>query len=78
VDETIETIEKMIASVSTISDFTKSTLYEHMEFKKLDEKFIKELHKNLITNFSDEETFSYMKESKYWRELVNSNFNLSL
>lgn len=78
VDETIETMEKMLASVSTISDFTKSTLYEHMEFKKPDEKFIKELHKNLLTNFSDEETFSYMKESKYWRELVNSIFNLSL
>ena len=73
VEETIETMEKMLASVDTISDFTKSTLYEHMKFKKLDENFITELRNNLITNFSDEETYSYMEKSKRWHELVNSN-----
>ena len=73
VEGTIETMERMLASVDTISDFTKSTLYEHMKFKKLDENFITELRNNLITNFSDEETYSYMEKSKRWHELVNSN-----
>jgi transcriptional regulator with XRE-family HTH domain len=76
VEGTIETMERMLASVDTISDFTKSTLYEHMEFKKLDENFITELRNNLTTNFSDEETYNYMKKSKRWHELVSSNSNL--
>lgn len=62
VEETIETMERILASVDKISDFMKSTLYEHMEFKKLEENFITELHKNLLTNFSDEETYNYMKK----------------
>lgn len=73
VDTTIETMEKMLSSVDKISGFISSTLYEHMEFKKLEEKFTKDLYKNLLTHFSDDETFSYMKKNKRWRELVSSN-----
>ena len=72
-EATIETMERMLASVDKIYDFTKSNLYEHMEFNQIDEKFITELHKNLLTNFSDEETYSYMKKNKRWQELVSSN-----
>ncbi len=78
VEATIETMERMLASVDKISAFTKAPLYEHMEFKEPDEKFIKELHKNLLANFSDEETYGYMKENKRWQELVRSNSNLLL
>lgn len=77
VEATIETMERMLASVDKISDFTKSTLYAHMEFKKLEDKFITELHKNLLDNFRDEETYSYMKKSKRWQGLVSSNSNLT-
>ncbi|WP_353097175.1 helix-turn-helix transcriptional regulator [Tissierella praeacuta] len=76
VEATIETMEKMLASVDKICDFTKVILYEHMEFKKIEEKFITKLHKNLLTNFSNEETYSYMKKSKRWQELISSNSNL--
>lgn len=73
VEATIETMEKMLTSIDTICDFTKATLYEHMEFKKLEEKFITELHENLLTHFRDEETYSYMKTNKRWHGLINSN-----
>ncbi|WIV13585.1 helix-turn-helix transcriptional regulator [Proteiniborus sp. MB09-C3] len=75
-EATIEIMERMLASVDKISDFTKSTLYAHMEFKKLEDKFITELHKNLLDNFRNEETYSYMKKSKRWQKLVSSNSNL--
>lgn len=68
-------MERMLASVNKISDFTKSTLYEHMEFKKIEENFIRKIHKGLLTNFSDEEAFSYMKKCKGWQELVRGNSN---
>lgn len=76
VDATIETMKRILASVDKISDFTKSTLYQHMEFKKFEEDFTTELYKNLITAFSDEETYSYLKTNKQWQELVSSNFTL--
>ena len=76
VEATIETMERMLASVDKISAFTKAPLYEHMEFKELDEKFITELRKNLLTNFCDKETYGYMKKNKRWQELVRSNSNL--
>lgn len=75
VEATIETMERLLGSVDNISDFTKSTLYEHMEFKKLEENFITELHKSLLTSFSDRQTYSYMKKNKRWQELTSSNSN---
>ncbi|WP_312444463.1 helix-turn-helix domain-containing protein [Lacrimispora sp.] len=73
VEATLETMERMLASSDTICDFVKSTLYEHMEFKKPREKFITEQHNNLLTCFRDEETYSYMKKSKSWQNLVINN-----
>lgn len=70
VDTTIETMERMIASLEKISDFTKSVLYEHMEFKEINEDFYKDLHENLLSCFKDEETYGYMKKDRRWQELV--------
>jgi len=64
---TIETMERMIASLEKIFNFTKSTLYEHMEFKETNEEFFKELHENLLTCFRDEETYGYMKMTSVGR-----------
>lgn len=69
VEGTIETMEKMLGSVDKISDFTKSSLYQHMTFKKLDEKFIENLRKSILSSFSDQETFSYMQNNESWKEL---------
>ncbi|HIT89054.1 MAG TPA: helix-turn-helix transcriptional regulator [Candidatus Merdenecus merdavium] len=69
---TIETMERMLSSLDTISGFINSTLYEHMAFKK-NEDFTKELHKNLLTEFSNEETFGYLKGNKQWKKLINSD-----
>lgn len=75
-EATIETMERMIASLKQICDFTKSALYEHMEFKETNEEFCKELHENLLTCFRDEETYGYMKKNKRWQELVYSKANM--
>ena len=76
VEATIETMERMITSLRKICDFTKSTLYEHMEFKETNEEFCKELHENLLTCFRDEEIYGYMKKDKHWQELVYSKANM--
>lgn len=69
VEATIEVMEKMLASIQETCGFTKSALYEHMEFRDISEKFILEINKKLLAYFSDEETYGYMKESKRWQAL---------
>ncbi len=76
IDETIVTMETMLSSVDKISDFTKSTLYEHMDFKEIEEEFIAEIRNNLITAFKDKETYDYMIENKQWQELVKRDISI--
>ncbi len=75
-EATIDTMERMIASIDKIYGFTKSALYEHMEFKETSDEFLKELHENLLRCFKDEEAYGYMKKNKRWQELVNSKSNM--
>jgi transcriptional regulator with XRE-family HTH domain len=64
------TQEEMLASIGEITDFRKSPLYEHMEFKETREEFLTELRENLLACFCDEETYGFLKENKRWQELV--------
>jgi Predicted transcriptional regulators len=75
-EETIKTMERMIASFEKICDFTKSVLYEHMVFKETNKEFCRELHENLLTCFRDEETYGYMAKDRRWQELVYSKANM--
>jgi hypothetical protein len=68
-DTIIETMEEMLASIGEITDFRKSPLYEHMEFKETSEEFLTELRENLLACFRDEETYGFLKENKRWQEL---------
>jgi transcriptional regulator with XRE-family HTH domain len=71
-DTIIETMEEMLASIGEITDFRKSPLYEHMEFKETREEFLTELRENLLACFRDEETYGFLKENKRWQELVKN------
>lgn len=69
-DVAIETMEKMIESVEDITEFNKSSLYEHMAFKETSPEFVEEIKKKLLECFCDEEKFGFLKEDKRWQELV--------
>ncbi len=70
VEKTIETMERMLASVDKISDFSKSILYEHMEFKQITKGFAEELQKNLLNSFRDEETYEFLKTDERWKGII--------
>lgn len=52
--------EEMLNSVDDIFSFTRSPLYEHMNFKEANEDFLKELKSNLLQCFQDEETYGFL------------------
>lgn len=71
IDMTIDTMERMLASVGKISAFCKSSLYEHMAFKNPQEEYLAEIKRNLLESFQDEETFGFLKSDKRWKELID-------
>lgn len=70
VDTTIETMEKMLASIGGICGFCNSALYEHMTFKEPKAEFLTEIKNDLLKCFQEEETFGFLKENKRWQELL--------
>lgn len=69
-DMIINTMQEMLANIDHISDFQKSPLYEHMEFKASRKEFIEELKENLLACFRDEDTYSFLQSDRRWKELV--------
>lgn len=67
---TLETMQAMLAGVDRITDFRNSPLYEHMDFKELGEDFLKELKKNLIKCFRNEEAFDFLHSDERWKTLI--------
>lgn len=53
-DTIIKTMRDILASVDTITDFKKSPLYQHMEFKETREEYVSELKENLLESFRQE------------------------
>lgn len=59
-DTLIEIMQQMLENLSTITDFKKSPLYEHMEFQEPSEEFLTELKQDLIKCFQDNESYSFL------------------
>lgn len=70
VEATIDTMERMLGSVSQICNFRNSSLYEHMEFKEINEESVKELQQNLLNLFREKETYGYMEGNERWQKMI--------
>lgn len=53
-------MKEMLSCVEQIGDFRKSPLYEHLEWKEINQEFISELRENLQKCFRDEESFGFV------------------
>lgn len=67
---TLDTMEKLLKSVDTVTDFTRSPLYQHLEFHNLTKEYRQQQQKTLKAFFKDEVTFAYLKEDERWQKLV--------
>ncbi len=70
IETVVDTMQEMLANIDHISDFQKSSLYEHMDFKKPRKEFLREMKENLITCFCDKDTFYFLKDDPRWIELT--------
>lgn len=69
-DAVIEIMQAMLASIEDISSFSRSPLYENMDFKEPRKEFIAEQKEYLKKCFQDEKTFGFLKEDVRWQEIV--------
>ena len=72
-EATINIMEKLIEYSSELESFCKSPLYEHIEFKDVDEDFSEMIKSSLIKFFENEYEFSFLKENKKWHEIIDRN-----
>lgn len=67
---TLNCAKHILSHLDTISSFSKSRLYEHMEFKEVSSEFKKQLEEKLRKNFLEGEEFYYMRDNKNWKKLL--------
>lgn len=70
VETTLQTAGKLLSGVEDMVSYSRSRLYEHMEFKALSEEFKGKMRETLIKALRDEENFGYMKGEARWQELL--------
>lgn len=66
----LDTMEKMLEGVETITSFTKSELYEHMKFKEVRSEFKNTMKENLRDIFQDKETYGFLEGEERWKQIV--------
>lgn len=69
-DAVIHIMQTLIENAGDITSFTRSPLYEHMSFKKVEKDFGDTLKKDLYDCFSDEDTYGFLKGDERWRTLI--------
>lgn len=70
-DAVIKIIREMLSSVEDIGAFTRSRLYEHMKFKKLDSEFTKEVKSDLIRGLLDGDDYAFLRGNQEWEKLFD-------
>lgn len=70
VDTLLDIMETMLASVETLTDFSKSELYSHMDFKNASSDFIVDMKEEILRCFRDEETYGFLADHERWKKLV--------
>lgn len=68
-DKVVAVMKEMLSCVEHIGDFRKSPLYEHMDFKEIEEDFVAEMKESLLKCFRDEESYGFLKNDERWRKL---------
>lgn len=62
----LKIMDELLENTDSLLDFTKSELFEHMDFKKTDISFMDKIHDNLLEMFQNDESFEFVRSHKGW------------
>lgn len=66
----IELAKEMLCAIQDICGFTRSSLYSHMTFQKMEEGYGETMREGLLACLRDEETFQFMEEDERWKQVI--------
>lgn len=67
-DETLRLMDVLLSKTGTLMDYTKSDLYEHMDFNPMSATFAEMMINNRLKQFLEDDTYSFEKESAGWKD----------
>ncbi len=70
VERLLDIMETMLDCAESISDFSKSELYSHMNFQDTGSAFLTDLKRDLQNCFRDEETYGFLTDNDRWKRLI--------
>ncbi len=65
-DETLDLMDKLLSQIGTLMDYTKSELYEHMDFNPMSSAFAETMIASQLKQFLENDSYSFAKESAKW------------
>ena len=66
----VAALENMFGRVDEIESWRRSSLYEHMTFREVGEKFWEQLKQKVIEEFGDQEKYDFLNGDDRWRKLA--------
>ncbi len=65
--QVLKIMDSLLDSTDSLFDFTKSKLYEHMDFKESDSKFMDKVHEDLLEQIRNDETYDFVRKGQRWK-----------
>ena len=65
-EETLKFMDVLLSETGTLMDYTKSDLYEHMDFTPMPLMFAEMMINNQLKQFLEDDSYSFVKESAGW------------
>lgn len=65
--QVLKIMDSLLDSTDSLFDFTKSKLYEHMDFKESDSKYMDKVHEDLLEQIRNDETYDFVRKGQRWK-----------
>ncbi|MCM1234126.1 MAG: helix-turn-helix domain-containing protein [Ruminococcus flavefaciens] len=69
VEATITIMQRLLASVDEINQFTKSSLFAHMSFREIRPEYMAQVREDLLKSFRNEEAYGFLRGDSRWEAL---------
>ncbi len=69
--QTLELLDKMLSSSSTLMDYAKSSLFEHMTFGEFNPAVLDMVISNQIKQYCEDDKYQFMRETAGWEDFKN-------
>lgn len=68
-EQTLSIMQKLLSSIDTLQDFSRSRLYQHMHYQMQDPHFNERVRGDLLRSFKEDEAFAFLRGRDGWENL---------